>query len=362
MTVRLTRFRVAGLVAIGVTIVLAVILAQVFFGANHFEGVPDKTFYVSKGETFGAIVDSLSAQGIVRSKKLFKLVARVYGGTEHLQVGKYKFYSGASNSKIYLNLRWGKGSNLISVTVPEGARSRLEARIYAHILGTDSSRFVALVHDTDFARSLGIEAPALEGYLFPQTYEFNWQQDEREIIRRMVGQFQSFYNDSLKERAQEVGLTMNQVLTLASIVEGEAVLPQELPVIAGVYFNRLRRGMKLEADPTIQFILEDGPRRVLYSDLQAENPYNTYRNSGLPPGPVDNPGAAAILATLYPVRHNYLFFVANGHGGHWFSSSYSEHLRHVRMYRRLRGKRTSAVLFGTGARSIEIRCSRNSCT
>ena len=133
-------------------------------------------------------------------------------------------------------------------------------------------------------------------------------------------------------------------MTLASIVEGEAVLKEERPIISGVYHNRLHRGMKLEADPTIRFMIEDGPRRILYTDLQADNPYNTYRRKGLPPGPINNPGKASIVAALFPAKHNYIFFVANGKGGHWFSSTFAEHLRHVRQYRRERRLRLANSL------------------
>jgi UPF0755 protein len=121
-------------------------------------------------------------------------------------------------------------------------------------------------------------------------------------------------------------------------VEGEAVLDEERPIIAGVYLNRLRIGMRLEADPTVQYIIPDGPRRLRYSDLRLVSPYNTYRNSGLPPGPVNSPGRASILAVLNPAAHTYLFFVSNGKGGHWFSSTYAEHLRNVRKYRRGRAR------------------------
>jgi UPF0755 protein len=131
---------------------------------------------------------------------------------------------------------------------------------------------------------------------------------------------------------------MHQTLTFASIVEGEARLDEERPVIAGVYHNRLRKGMKLEADPTIQYMFPDGPRRVRYADLQVDNPYNSYRYAGLPPGPVNNPGRASILASLFPAEHGFLFFVANGRGGHWFTKTYGDHLRYVRAYRRRRAR------------------------
>jgi UPF0755 protein len=309
-----------------------------FFGPISYDGGVRKILYVSKGQSFETILDSLESQGVISSRLGFDLVARTYGGTSTLKVGKYGFASGVSNSEIFLSLRSGKGNMLISVPVPEGYLSRTQARLFARILGIDSTRYSALVHDPDFAGSCGLDRASLEGYLLPQTYDFTWQQDERDIIRTQVHGLLRFFDDSLRARASEMRMTMHEVLTLASIVEGEAMIDEERPVIAGVYLNRLRKGMKLEADPTIQFTIPDGPRRVFYSDLKRDSPYNTYRYRGLPPGPVNNPGTSSILAVLHPARHAYLFFVANGHGGHWFSSSYSEHLKYVRKYRRDRAK------------------------
>jgi UPF0755 protein len=139
--------------------------------------------------------------------------------------------------------------------------------------------------------------------------------------------------DSLKLRAKELGYSVHEVLTLASIIEGETKKPEEMPVIAEVYYNRLKRGMKLEADPTIQYLIEGKWRRLLYKDLRKDNPYNTYMYYGLPPGPINNPGKTAILAALYPAEGDYLFFVADGNGGHKFARTYSEHLKNVREYR-----------------------------
>jgi UPF0755 protein len=315
-------------------VVCCALVGWALFGGNVWKGRLDKTFLVSRGESFSHIVDSLEAQGIIRNRPSFILTARLLGGAGHLQVGKYLFASGVSNVELYLALRSGKGNLLIAVTIPEGYRVRAQARIFAQSMGIDSARYAQLAFDSSFTRSLGVEASTLEGYLFPDTYEFSWGQDEKDIIRHQVGNLMLFFNDSLRSRAREKGWTMHQTLTFASIVEGEARLEEERPVIAGVYRNRLRKGMKLEADPTIQYMFPDGPRRVRYADLQVDNPYNSYRYAGLPPGPVNNPGRASILASLYPAEHGFLFFVANGRGGHWFTKTYRDHLRYVRAYRR----------------------------
>jgi UPF0755 protein len=325
----------------GVVVLAAIALLGglwVFYGPNSFEGAEQKLVTISRGQTFQEIVDSLEVQQVIRSRAMFELVARVYGGTDRIQVGRYAFQRGASNVSIYLTLRDGTENMLIPVSVPEGTMTRTQARIYRRAVGIDSAAFMRLAFDPAFTRSLGIDAPSLEGYLLPDTYHFYWQQDERDILRTMASAFLGFYGDSLRTRTEAIGWTMRKVVALASIVEGEAVMDEERPVIAGVYLNRLRVGMRLEADPTIQYVIPGGPRRLLYSDLRYDSPYNTYRNYGLPPGPVNNPGPASILAVLNPARHNYLFFVANGKGGHWFSSTYAEHLRNVKRYRRERAR------------------------
>lgn len=317
---------------------LIVAVLWVLYGGNEFPGGGDRTFYVSRGESFAAVVDTLETRGIIRSRPLFVFVARVYGGTERIQVGKYGVQSGISNAELFQMLRSGKGNQLIHVAIPEGSRIRTQARLFARGLGIDSAKYARLAFDTAFAGSLGVDKPSLEGYLLPDTYGFYWEQDERDILKRQIENFRLFFNDTLRSKAAEFGWDAHTAVTFASIVEGEATLGDERPIIAGVYHNRLRTGMRLEADPTIQYILNDGPRRILFADLKIDNPYNTYRYQGLPPGPVNNPGRASILASLYPAQHNFLFFVANGKGGHWFARSYLEHLRYVQMFKRQRAK------------------------
>jgi len=333
-----TSFRIAGGLAAGLLAAFIGVVLWVFYGGNEFPGGGDRTFYVSRGETFAAVVDTLEAQGIIRSRPLFVFVAKVYGGTERIQAGKYGVQSGISNAGLYQMLRSGKGNQLIHVSIPEGSRVRTQARLFARALGVDSSKYARLAFDPAFAGSLGVDRPCLEGYLLPDTYGFYWEQDEKDILMRQVENLRLFFNDSLANKAAQFGWDVHTAVTFASIVEGEATLGEERPIIAGVYHNRLKTGMRLEADPTIQYLLNDGPRRLSYIDLKIDNPYNTYRFPGLPPGPVNNPGKASILASLYPAQHNYLFFVANGRGGHWFARSYQEHLRYVRMFKRQRAK------------------------
>jgi len=324
-------------------VALVVAVLWVLYGGNAFPGGGDRTFFVSRGESFAALVDTLEMRGIIRSRPLFVFVAKVYGGTERIQVGKYGVQSGISNAELFQMLRSGKGNQLIHVSIPEGSRIRTQARLFARGLGIDSAKYARLAFDTAFAGSLGVESPSLEGYLLPDTYGFYWEQDERDILKRQIENFRLFFNDTLRNKAAEFGWDAHTAVTFASIVEGEATLGDERPIISGVYHNRLRTGMRLEADPTIQYILNDGPRRLLFADLKIDNPYNTYRYQGLPPGPVNNPGRASMLASLYPAQHNFIFFVANGKGGHWFARSYLEHLRYVRMFKRQRAKQMQGL-------------------
>jgi UPF0755 protein len=311
-------------------------LIDAFTGANEFPDGGEKVFFVSKGQSFRSIVDSLEDQHLIRSRALFVFVGRVLGGTERMQIGRYVYRSGISNLELFTSLRSGRDNSLITVTVPEGFRVKTQSRLYARMLGIDTTRFLALVRQESLIADLGIDDTSLAGYLLPDTYGFTWQQDEAEIIERMVGEFKAFYSDSLRAREKELGWTTRQILTLASIVEAEAVKPEERPVIAGVYLNRLQKGMKLEADPTVLFGLPDGHRRVMYADLRVNHPYNTYLRKGLPPGPINNPGRSSILAALYPASHRYLYFVADGSGGHRFARTYQEHQRNVALFRKAR--------------------------
>jgi UPF0755 protein len=176
----------------------------------------------------------------------------------------------------------------------------------------------------------------LEGYLMPDTYSFFWQDDEREIVQRMITEFREFFVDSLQQRMHTLGYDLNDVMTMASIVEGEAVFDDERPIIAGVYYNRLKRRMRLQADPTVWFVVSDTSKRLTKNSLKVKSPYNTYTNYGLPPGPINNPGRQSILASLYPEKHNYIYFVADNNGRHRFARNYEEHQKNVRLYRKAR--------------------------
>ena len=331
--------------ASGALVLLAITLFSfwwVFWSPNPISGEEGTVVYVARGSSFGAALDSLESKGSLRSRWAIKLAGRVLGYDQRVFVGKYRFPAGASNTEILRGLNDGTSRETEKLAIPEGWRFTYIASRSARILGIDSAAMADLCKDTLFIRSFGLAVPDLEGYLLPDTYEFHWQTPEREVVTRLVRAFQDFFVDSLEARRKELRMSMKEVLALASIVEGESNLDEERARIAGVYWNRLRKRMRLEADPTIQYIIPDGPRRLTYADLRINSPYNTYRRIGLPPGPISNPGRASIIATLYPERHQFHFFVATGFGGHTFSRTYAEHLRAVREYRRVRRQQQDA--------------------
>lgn len=317
-------------------LLFVVFFIWVFWWPNWFSSPSTRTITVSRGASFNTVVDSLAAEGIVGSRLGLRLAGRILGWTKEMMVGRYVFESGVSNFGILRDLRDGASRKLIPVAIPEGLRVRTIARRLSAELGVDSAKIAELCSNRETAEAFGLPGETLEGYLLPDTYFFHWQTNEEQIVESLVAAFKNFYHDSLRARQEEWGFSMHEVVTFASIVEGEAQLDDERAMIAGVYHNRLKRRMRLEADPTIQYVLQDGPRRLLFSDLKIKSPYNTYLHYGLPPGPINNPGRKAILAALYPVDHRYLFFVANGQGGHTFSTNYAEHQRAIRLYRRVR--------------------------
>jgi len=329
-------------VAVVIIILMPLLIAAylLFYFPNRFEG--DRFIVVSKGESFAQVADRLDSAGILGSRLFFDLGGRILGYTKKMQIGKYRFKSGMSNIDILKDIEAGMTVETITVPIPEGLRATRQAHILHRLLGIDSSRFMDLVHDSSLSRKLGLEAKSLAGFLMPRTYKFYWQTDEEDVIKTLVGEFWKLMNDSLLNQIKARGLSVNSIITMASIVEMETAIDSERPIIAGVYYNRLQKGMLLQADPTIQYLLEEGPRRLHLSDLEMESAYNTYKHRGLPPGPINNPGRASIMAAIRPARHKYLFFVANGRGGHSFSRTYSEHQRAVKYYRKLKKQPTQA--------------------
>jgi len=303
--------------------------------------VPEKPahdhFIIHRGMNVTQIADSLYAQSFIQDRKKFLLAARMSRWQNQLKAGKYRMLARDSNLEMLKRFRAGK-SVQERITLPEGKTAETFAALFHRIVAVDSSEFLHLAQDSIFAAELGIQAGRVEGYLFPNTYDFYWGTSSREIIAALVAEFRRQVSDSLRAQAAERGMTLHEIVTLASIIEGEAMVEDERPIIAAVYHNRLRAGILLQADPTIQYLVPGPPRRLLLRDLEIDSPYNTYRYAGLPPGPVNNPGLASIRAALEPARVDYLYFVARGDGTHIFSRTLAEHLQAKRAFDRVRAQ------------------------
>jgi len=290
---------------------------------------------VEPGMTPSEMADLLQDRGVIRNGSSFLWGGKLIGVTRKLQAGLYGFTGTQNNYRVLMKLYRGE---IIAqrVTFPEGTRITKIASILKSHFDIDSTYFVDLAMHSALYQEYDLPVQSLEGYLYPDTYHFSPNVTAVEVIDRMISRFFEIFSDSLFERTREIGSTLHKVITMASIVEGEAAIDTERADIAALYYNRLKKRMMLQADPTIQYIIPDGPRRLLKKDLLVESPYNTYKKWGLPPGPVNNPGIRSILAVLYPSDAEYLYMVANGDGSHTFSCTLKDHLKAKRKFDRLR--------------------------
>jgi UPF0755 protein len=313
------------------TAVLALLLAAGCGGAGTG---PRQLVQVPPGASFSQITDSLHTRDLVGFTPAFRLYARLSGADARVKPGTYGFRRGQSWGRILSDLRAGRVITA-KLVVPEGwSTPGIAARIAA-VTGADSATILErLLADTIPAR-FGVPGPTLEGYLYPATYDFPINVPMDTVISRMVAAYRRIWTAARQARADSVKLSEREVVTLASIVEKEAKRRDEMPLIASVYHNRLRIGIPLQADPTVQYALGTHRKRLLYSDIRRveKNPYNTYEIRGLPPGPIGSPSSMAIDATLHPAQTKYLYFVARPDGSHVFTNSLLEHNRAKRQVR-----------------------------
>ena len=289
------------------------------------------------GASFSAVTDSLQAHDVITSPGAFKLLARVRGVDRTVHAGVYEFPAGTTPWQVLTMLSTGQKAAL-RFTVPEGLTILEVASLAAEKLGIPADSFVVAARDsTAAARILGLKAPSFEGFLRPETYLVPADINGRELVRIMAEGFNSEWQPEWDTRLDSLKMDRLGLVTLASIVEGEARVDDERETIAGVYHNRLRIGMPLQADPTVQYAisLKTGKRksRLFIRDYSFKSPYNTYLHSGLPPGPVNSPSRRSIEAALFPADVRYLYFVADATGRHVFSRTYNEHLRAIRKIR-----------------------------
>lgn len=328
--------------AAGFVLTIAIFTGLAFYWLVVFWPQKEQPFPVKievpKGASLVNVAKTLASEEVINNPGSFILATRLMGYEKSIQAGVFSLTDTRSN--YYIIHQLVNGSPVLGrVMIPEGLRIEEIAELFHKQLGIDKGKFVLLCHNKRFVRSqLGKDLESLEGFLFPETYYFNEGESEENIITTMIKQYRNLFTNSLKSQAADFGFTELEILTLASIIEGEAIYNSERPEISAVYHNRLQLGMKLQADPTIQYIIEDGPRRLLRKDLKIDSPYNTYLYPGLPPSPINNPGKESILAALNPVESDFLFFVAKGDGYHTFTRTEKDHSKAKRDFQKIRQK------------------------
>jgi UPF0755 protein len=325
------RFHPRQLVWLLVLLVLAIVTRDVFFPSGFQRTKETREVLVRPGARIDEIAQDLVTAGLLKSPLAFSILARATGTDRQLKAGQYRFVKGQSVLSILTVLVRGSALQEL-VTVPEGKTAREIAVLLENRLGIDPDAFLRAVADSALVGEFAAPgATTLEGYLFPETYAFLPTTTPTTIVRTMASQTKRTLSEELSRGGPiAVELTPHEVLTLASIVEAEAMFARERPRIAAVYLNRIRQGMLLQADPTVAYALGGVRRRLFYSDLRVPSPYNTYLHRGLPPGPIGNPGRSSIEAVLNPSPGSReLFFVARGDGSHLFSETGEQHMKTV---------------------------------
>jgi len=295
-----------------------------------------KEICIRQGMNVAEIGGFLLKEGIIDDAKSFVYLAKIRGVERELKAGRYILKLNIPELDAVKILNKG-GSISGNVTIPEGLTIKEVAAVLKKYTDIDEEEFLNLTNDKKFIEELGIDGTSLEGYLYPDTYNFYWKMKESAIIGTMVGRFKEIFTENSKRRAEQLGLKVGEIVTLASIIEKETAFDDEKPIISAVFHNRLKLGRPLQADPTIQYILPKHRERLLYKHLQIDSPYNTYKHKGLPPGPICSPEKASLIAALYPADRDYLYFVAKGDGSHIFSRHLKEHLNAKKEAKKNRG-------------------------
>ncbi len=288
-------------------------------------------FTVSSGQHLSIIAQNLKDQDLISNLLAFKIYVRIKKAATRIKAGEYEMNTGMSPKTILNVLTLGK-NKLYRLTIPEGLNME-EISTLAQKAGLCSSeQFLSLCNDLEFINQLELPGMTLEGYLFPDTYFFSRQTDCKTLIKKMISTFNKTFNDTWKARAKKIGLSVHEVVILASIIEKETGNGKERPIISSVFHNRLKRNMRLESDPTVIYGVSDYHGRIRYKHLRRVTPYNTYKINGLPAGPIANPGGQSLKAALYPAKTKYLFFVSKNDTTHKFSTNLKDHNRAVKKY------------------------------
>lgn len=283
------------------------------------------------GSGIRKLADELKAGGVIRSSWHFVLLTRLRGQAHKLKAGEYRFNDGMSPAQILKKLSTGD-VDYRKFSMPEGYSIYQAAELLEQKGLFKKDEFLKKCRDADLLSSLGLNHQSVEGYLYPSTYNLTRGSNEEQLITQMVSQFNKKYAELSKTTGEAAGMSRNEIVTLASVIEKEAVSPEEKPLISSVFHNRLRLGMPLQSDPTAVYGVRAYSGKVTKADILRPSPYNTYLNRGLPPGPIGNPGKDAIQAAMNPPRTDYIYFVARQDGTHQFSRTLDEHNRAVDHY------------------------------
>ncbi len=290
------------------------------------------TVFIPKGAGLRRIKTILGREGVIKDDLRFLILARLTDSGHRLRAGEFAIARNLHPVEVLKILEQGEVVQH-PLTIPEGLTTRQTAAVYAQSGWVDQQQFLALCKDPAFIHGLGIQQEQLEGYLFPDTYLLvRGKTDSRTIITTMVNRFLAVWREV--SAGQSTTMSRHEIVTLASIIEKETADPKERPLIAGVFLNRLEKSMRLQSDPTVIYGLNDFSGNLTRKDLKQETPYNTYVIKGLPPGPICNPGRAALEAVFHPEQSDALYFVSKNDGTHVFSKSLNEHNRAVRKYQK----------------------------
>ncbi len=328
-----------------IVIVLAAVLLLAiagFFAHDWYRGSLEpadpageaRVVHIPERSSVEQITGILHEEALIRDERAFKLMLRLEGLGEKLQAGHYELSPAMTAVEIAEHIASGKVA-LQRITIPEGLRlTQIAERVErAELGGADEFEAAAVAETVAEHTQMPMPDGSLEGYLFPETYDFRYDAGAEAIVRRMVRELESRFYASHREEIEARGLSLHEIVTLASLVEREAKLDAERELIAGVIQNRLDREMKLQIDATVQYALPEHKERLLYEDLRVDSPYNTYRHDGLPPGPIASPGLPSLMAALRPARTDALFYVARPDGSHVFTPTYEDHLRAIQRIR-----------------------------
>ncbi len=321
-----------------VVIIFSCILAMAFAYCSFEMLVPaqkatkNAEILIPKGATFRQAADILTGEKLIRDRNVFLLLGRLTGADRKIKAGYYRIWAEMTPLDIFNVLRKGQIVEY-EIRIIEGESLPDIAASFAGTgIATDEA-FMKLARDPNFLSAYSIDAPSIEGYIFPDTYLIPKGMPIEDAVGTMINRMREKFSDKMIKRMDELGMNEREVLTLASIVEKEAVIDSERPLISAVYHNRLRQGMLLQADPTCIYGVKNSREKITKEDLLRKTPYNTYIIKGLPPGPIASPGLKSIMAALYPADVPYLYFVSRDDRSHQFSTNIEDHEKAVKLYR-----------------------------